>query len=893
MASEAVVTFVVGKLGELLIQEARLLNEVQGQFEWIETELKRMQCYLKDADSKLKADEKAKNLMKEIREVSYDAEDVIDTYIQSKTVQRRRRGFERRVRKYVCIIDELRTRHDVAQQIERIKLKIKEIPISRGTYGIQEQRPEGSSSTTSLQERRRYSALLQESEVVGLQDETKTLSEQLVNGEVRRCVISIVGMGGSGKTALARKVYHDVKAVFDCHAFIYLSEEYVMKDVVIRIIECVMRPSRREEEVLNEVELMKKFRDYLEVLNEVELMKKLRDYLKDKRYLVVVDDIWSKEAWDDLEFMLPDTGQSKSRVMLTTRSKNVAVHADPVSPLHEMRLLNDDVGWELFMKKVFPGENPTAACPSELEEKGREIFAKCRGLPLAILALGGLLAEKEKTFREWSKISEGVTSSSDECLEILDLSYQDLPHHLKPCFLYFGLFPTDYEIHAGRLIRLWIAEGFIQQRESETKKLEDFAEEYLEELVGRNMIQVASKRSNGSIRTCRIHDSFHELSISEAMENNFFIIHKNEGATLSFSTSMRRLALHRRYELKENHSTSPVRSILCFPDSRVFLLELLKVSGKLLRVVDANWAELAGVALTKDVGDFVHLRYLELRHSKITEPNLYSPKKNKNKTVECLPSSIGNLSKLQTLRLSYNGNLPDTISNLEQLRHLKADGELPDGQPKLNTLTNLQTLGLRAGSWIEDGLAKLTNLRKLGISGDLRSHHKALSDSIKKFFCLQSLKLRDGGSIPQLPFTCHHLHLYKMYLDGSIQKLPEWPPNLAELTLRNSKLEQDAISALEKLQNLKILRLYPESYDSKEMICSPRGFLKLEMLVLDHLPIEKWIVKERAMPSIKSVKLIDMSDLKTLPEQVGVLKRESFLKEEKSRASETGRKPGQ
>lgn len=76
------------------------------------------------------------------------------------------------------------------------------------------------------------------------------------------------------------------------------------------------------------------------------------------------------------------------------------------------------------------------------------------------------------------------------------------------------------------------------------------------------------------------------------------------------------------------------------------------------------------------------------------------------------------------------------------------------------------------------------------------------------------------------------------------------------------------------------------------MICSLRGFPKLEMLALDQLSIEKWIVKEKAMPSIKSVQLIDMSDLKTLPDQVGVLKREWFLKEERSAASETGRKPG-
>ena len=287
---------------------------------------------------------------------------------------------------------------------------------------------------------------------------------------------------------------------------------------------------------------------------EDHLGKKLCDHLKKKRYLVVIDDIWSIKAWDKLKLILPD-GMNRSRVMLTTRNKVVALHADPLSHPHEMRLLNPNEGWILFLKKIFLEGNTLSACPSELEKIGRKILAKCGGLPLAILVIGGLLARKDKTFSAWSKVLESVTESSEQCREILALSYWDLPHYLKPCFLYLGLFPEDYEIGSGRLIRLWIAEGFIQQKDN--KIMEDVAEDYLEELAGRSMIQVASKKSNGSIRKCCIHDLLRDLSIVEAMQNNFFTIHNDKG-TISSSTNARQPALYHSIDRDEtiNHSSA-------------------------------------------------------------------------------------------------------------------------------------------------------------------------------------------------------------------------------------------------------------------------------------------------------------------------------------------------
>ncbi|XXG71049.1 hypothetical protein AAC387_Pa07g0389 [Persea americana] len=199
MAS-AVVTPVAKKLGDLLMQEALFLYGVDDDVQWIRTELTRMQCFLKDADSRsVKKDERVKNWEAEIIDVSYCAEDVIETFICSQFEQRKRRGSAEWVERCVCIICELITRHNIGKQIERIKLKINDISESRQRYGlrnINEGRQEPSSSTSNLQGRRRFSNELEETHVIGLQVEKNAVRVQLIEGEQRRCVISIVGMGG-------------------------------------------------------------------------------------------------------------------------------------------------------------------------------------------------------------------------------------------------------------------------------------------------------------------------------------------------------------------------------------------------------------------------------------------------------------------------------------------------------------------------------------------------------------------------------------------------------------------------------------------------------------------------------------------------------------------------
>ncbi|WRX11556.1 NB-ARC - like 10 [Theobroma cacao] len=269
-------------------------------------------------------------------------------------------------------------------------------------------------------------------------------------------------------------------------------------------------------------------------LVETQLVKKLYDGLKEKRYLIVLDDIWKSDDWDKFKPAFPK-GKKGSKILFTTRHKNVAVHADPCSSPVELSFLTDDESWKLFRMKAFP-ENKTEShvCPEALEMPGREMVKRCGGLPLAIAVLGGLLATK-KTRAEWEMVQRNINARLNnfplqddygKVNGILSLSYTELPFHLKPCFLYLGHYPEDWEISKRELIRLWIAEGFISPSwESGEMLMEDVAEQFLEQLINRCLVQVGKRDHTGvGVKTCHVHDLLRDLCVKKAQEENFLKI---------------------------------------------------------------------------------------------------------------------------------------------------------------------------------------------------------------------------------------------------------------------------------------------------------------------------------------------------------------------------------
>lgn len=830
--AESVVTFFLEKLHLLITQESRLLGGVDEQVRLLHDELEFIKSFLREADTNRREDKRVNILVRQIRELAFDAEDAMDFFIL-KTEQQRQRNIGLR---FICYPSRLITLHRLGNQIEVINRRIEKILENKSKYAkLLESVETSSHSNNGLTWKMPRDPIDEKIDVVGFENEAAKLKELLTQGEdQRRHVISIAGMGGSGKTTLAKNVYHDIKKDFESCAWINVSQEYSIIDILHKTIAQVVTLQQQGDE--------KKWTK--------NPGPELLGHLKEKKYLIVFDDVWEKTVWDELRNYLPDKNK-QSRVLLTTRNKDVAKHADSSSEPIEPHLLNEEEGLNLLLRKALPEpEN----CPDELKKLGREMVVKCGRLPLAIVALGGLLSTKEMNEEEWKRVNDSVkwqlNEGPDNCREVLYSSYIDLPYYLKSCFLYLGLFPEDSQIDCERLIRLWVAEGFIQQRGEET--MEDVAQDYLKELTQRSMIQVVGRRYDGGFSKCRIHDLMRDLAISEAQQYKFLNIYGNDSSKSLNRT--RRLSIHANSGNYDNttgtlhHTTvNHLHSLFCFTRRvKKTLQKTFYGSFKLLRVLDLEGATDVE-KLPKEIGQLIHLKYFSLA----------------NTNIQSLPRSIGNLYNLQTINISDTliQRTPRVIWKLRQLRHISfsCNGWLSRKQrllkciskivasnkcfncgrpPRIDRPTDLRTLSLPTGSWIAGGLHKLTYLRELRIHGDLRSYKKNLFRSIVKLDRLQVL-----------------------YLNGELESLPdpsEFPPNLTELYLVDSyiKPEENPMVTLENLPNLKVL-LLNYTWTRVKMICSAQGFPKLEELrVVSLIHIEDLIVEPGAMPKLKYLRIL-------------------------------------
>ncbi|XLR21220.1 putative disease resistance protein At1g50180 [Arachis hypogaea] len=347
-------------------------------------------------------------------------------------------------------------------------------------------------------------------DIVGFVEIFNEIVEKLKENESCTEVVSIIGMGGLGKTTLARKIYNNnkVKKLFSCCGWVTISKDYKAKDVLTSLV--------------NGWGLSKSTTEY-KVLSEKEQKSKVQEHLDRNKYLIVLDDLWEPEVWDEVESLFPNN-KSGNTILITSRNDEVANYTRSKS--YYPPFLDKNESWKLFCK-VFG----TQQCPPVLEPIGREMVEKCGFLPLAIVTLAGIVVKKKRLTVEWMRIMRNViwylAKDNNGVMNVLKLSYDNLLQRLKPCFLYFAVFPEDYRIPVKQLIQLWIAKGLIQPPKSGTSsagKLEDMAKEYLNELVDRSFVLVARKRSNGSLSVCRIHDLLRDLCISESKADNEFEI---------------------------------------------------------------------------------------------------------------------------------------------------------------------------------------------------------------------------------------------------------------------------------------------------------------------------------------------------------------------------------
>ncbi|KAH0681974.1 hypothetical protein KY289_019726 [Solanum tuberosum] len=808
--ADAFLSFAVQKLGDFLIEQVSLHKNLRNEIEWLRNELLFIQSFLKDAELKQCVDHRVQQWVFEINTIANDAVAILETYTFEAD-----KGASC-LKACACICRKEKIFYNVLEEIQSLKQRILDISRKRETYGItniNSNAGEGPSNQVTTLRRTTSYVDDQDYIFVGLQDVVQTLLAQLLKAEPRRTVLSIYGMGGLGKTTLARNLYKNpnIASSFSTRAWICVSQEYNTMDLLKTIIKSIQG---RTKGALG----------LLETMTEGDLEVHLRDLLKERKYLVVVDDVWQREAWESLKRAFPDS-KNGSRVIITTRKEDVAERADNRGFVHKLRFLSPEESWDLFCRKLL---DVRAMVPA-MESLAKDMVEKCRGLPLAIVVLSGLLSHRGG-LDKWQEVKDQLWKNiiEDKFIEIsciLSLSYNDLSTVLKQCFLYFGIFPEDQVLEADNIIRLWMAEGFVPNGE---ERMEDVAEGFLNELIRRSLVQVVDTFWE-KVTECRVHDLLRDLAIQKASDTNLFDIY---------------------------HPRKHSKSSSC------------------------------GGAIPDAIGSLYHLKLLNL--SAVAEPPYYEgghPTPLRRKIIcgiNDLPSSIGNLKNLQTLVVSegrYFIILPRKTADLINLRHLVAQYSKP--LVRISKLTSLQVLkGVGCDQWKDVDPVDLVNLRELSMFDITNSYSLNNISSLKN---LSTLKLISGErqSFPSLEFVNCCEKLQKLWLEGGIEKLPHLFPNsITMMVLRLSILTEDPMPILGMLPNLRNLIL-EYAYNGKEIMCSDNSFRQREFLHLyDLWKLETWHSATSAMPLIKGLGIHNCLNLKEIPERmkdVELLKRNYML----------------
>ncbi|XP_062201156.1 disease resistance protein RGA5-like [Phragmites australis] len=800
------------KLDTLLTDEYKLQKGVRGEIKFLQAEMESMQVALKKV-SKLPAhqiDDDVKIWARNLKELSYDIEDSVDIFmvrIDDAPVGAKPHSFRRFFDRTIGLLTKAKTRHHIANDIKDIKSRINDVAARRERYKFEDIAAQPDTMVIDP----RVPALFEEAaKLVGTDGPAEKISNLLTQGtdvqKQKLMVVSIVGVGGLGKTTIAKLVYERLRGQFDCRAFVSVSLKPNMKQILSSILRQVSK-DRCTNAGEKEPE---------------ELIWSIREFLNDKRYFIVIDDVWNEKEWKLIKCALIDNNLG-SKVIVTTRNVDVANLCSVNGAKYELDPLSDADSKRLLCKRIF---NEVEGMHSELEEVAKKILKKCGGVPLAIITIASMLASlpnqaKYEWYRVYNSMGSGLEKDKtlESMREILSLSYNDLPYHLKPCLLYLSMFPEDSEIPRDRLVRMWAAEGFIIEQKG--RNLYDIGEKYLTELVNRSMIQPVGKVEHGSATACRVHDMILDLIISLSAQENFVIISKGP-QLISPKCSIRRLSLQGSNEedskeeqviLPAKVNMSHVRSLIAFNDDAFQWIPPLS-SFSVLRVLDLKYIHSKSID-PKDLGSLHHLRYLALQGRKTMFRTFASRGELEAEFLE----EIGNLQLLKTLDLwATNVNkLPTSIARLRQLETLIIDRgvKLPDG---IGNLISLQELGWLDVCKSPNTLAELGNLTELRVLrifglGDINeSYVKTFLQSLSNLHNIRTLFLEDRGQCIDLDCMSDQwrgpAHLQNF--DATLSRLPRWFSTLSELSclsIMMDVLRQDDLQLLGALPVLRLLKL--------------------------------------------------------------------------------------
>lgn len=839
----AILQAVIENLNKASLQDVGLLWGFEDDLKRLESVFSTIQLVLKDAEVKQRNNLVLQNWLLKLKDVAYDAEDVLDR-IATKDPRRRfnsERGKHAHLTSFFSKRNPVLFRVEIARKVKNLRGRLNDIADERDKFDLREG---VMNNQVGVVEIRQTSSLVNESEIFGRDEEREMLVHKLLHDMADQddlSVCAVWGMGGIGKTTLAQLVYNDgrVENHFELRIWVCVSEDFSLQRLVKAILEDVPGGGCSLTE-----------------LNP--LLRELQEKLRGKKFLLVLDDVWNENQslWDPLKEAL-GCGSKGSVVMVTTRNEKIALMMASAEIMsHRIGYLSDADSWSLFKRRAFP-------CRTEDENlvgMGKELVKKCGGVPLAIKALGSLMRFKSHE-SEWLAVKESETwnlpGHGNDIFPVFMLSYDNLSPQMRQCFSYCCLFPKDYWMDRDELIELWMANGFLH--EEGQKDLYLIGQSIFSELVWRSFLQDAEKRKIGKIR-CKIHDLMHDLAESVMRQETCILVDDNVQKIpqrvrhLSIGYESLQMINKKRDKLGQLLSVDTLHSLIhpgssfgkfFFPllsnqqhlrvlSTRIFMpkellkfvdkwehLRFLSMSCSLLRTLPESITRLHNLQTLK-LTDTIGLRKLPegLKYMK----NLWFVDIERHNDLICTPPGIGELTSLQRLSVFIVGE--DSAHQISQLKELNLGGEL-----SIRGLENVRNLeDVKAAKMItKRNLASLNLSWTRGTNKISVEHFEAILEGIQPHHNLEQI----------------HISSYQ----GSM--FPNWMSSPAFINLSEITLERcencEHLPPLGKLPALKVLQLI--SLNSIKRLggewCGDgkNSFVALTELSLKGIPnLEEWIV---------------------------------------------------
>ncbi|XP_024039266.1 disease resistance protein RGA2-like [Citrus clementina] len=913
---DAIVSSLLGQLSSVAAdevkQQVRLVTGVRQEVTKLTSNLRAIRAVLEDAEKRqMQRDNAVTFWLDQLKDASYDMEDVLEEWTTAR-LKLQIEGVDddnalalaphkKKVRSFFCAVSnwfgsfkQLSLRHDIAVKIREINGKLDGVASQKDTFKF----VENVSNNVKKPERVRTTSLIDEGEVCGRVDEKNELLNKLCESSEQQQglhVISLVGLGGIGKTTLAQLAYtnDDVKRNFEKVIWVCVSDTFEE----IRVAKAIIEGLGMSASGLSEFE---------------SLVKQIQEYITGKKFFLVLDDVWDVDykKWDPF-FSCLKNGHHESKILITTRDRSVALQLGSIDIIPVKELAEEEC-WSLLERLAF--FRRSVDDHEKLEPIGRKIAHKCKGLPLAAKVIGNLLRSKI-TVKEWQRILDSemwkVQEIGQDLLAPLLLSYNDLPSNsmVKRCFSYCAVFPKDYEMDKEELIDLWMAQGYLNAEEDE--EMEMIGEECFNILAARSFFQEFEKNDDDDdIRSCKMHDIVHDFAQFVSRKECLWVemYDNKESVIKSSGVKVRHLGLN--FQRGASFPTSffefdRLRSLLIYDrsysnqvlNSKLACLRTLVIRQSFQYFYPISLDSNAIREIPENVGKLIHLKYLNL--SKLA--------------IEILPETLCelyNLQKLDIRECRYLRELPAGIGKLKNMRSLLNDKTyslkyMPIGISRLTSLRTLEKFvvggGVDGGSTCRlESLKNLQLLRECRVERLSNVSHVDEAERLQLYNKKNLLRLRlwFGGVVDGEGEEGRRKNIEK---DKQLLEALRPPLNLEELGIVSyqGNIFPKWLTLLTNLRNL-----FLSSCVNCEHL-PPLGKLPLEKLKLWKLKSVKRVGNEFlgieenseddpssssssssviAFPKLKSLEIWDMEELEewnyriTRKENISIMPRLSFLK---------------